>query len=115
MDENMNRFYVDHQTGRNFWKLLHTTAAYYPEKPTQHEQAEMKFYMAHAADYYLLNEKWKDEWHNQLEEKEPQTSSQQDLSLWLCHQHNAINYSLGRELFDCSPDVLKRRWGPYTK
>lgn len=32
----------------------------------------------------------------------PQTATRSSASLWLCHIHNQVNESLGKEEFDCS-------------
>lgn len=33
-----------------------------------------------------------------------------EFAVWLCERHNVVNLKLGKELFDCSYDNLKKRW-----
>jgi len=33
-----------------------------------------------------------------------------ELAVWLCERHNTVNWKLGKELFDCSVENLKKRW-----
>ena len=38
------------------------------------------------------------------------TQSREQLSLWLCEQHNKVNEKLGKPLFQCDINVLDERW-----
>lgn len=40
------------QLGRNSWSVLHTIAAYYPEKPTVDQQKDMVKFMALFTKFY---------------------------------------------------------------
>ena len=43
-----------------------------------------------------------------LKTNKPQTSSQSELSRWLCDLHNDVNKKLGKPIFDCSK--VNERW-----
>ena len=36
--------------------------------------------------------------------------SREDLSMWLCEQHNLLNEKLGKDLFKCDMKTLDERW-----
>lgn len=33
-----------------------------------------------------------------------------DLSVWLCERHNTVNKKLGKDVFDCDYENLRKRW-----
>lgn len=39
---------------------------------------------------------------------EPRVGSQDELGVWMCEAHNAVNEKLGKELFNCAR--WKERW-----
>jgi FAD-linked sulfhydryl oxidase len=44
------------QLGRASWSVLHTIAAYYPEKPTEQEQTSMKGFIQSFAQFFPCRE-----------------------------------------------------------
>jgi hypothetical protein len=36
--------------------------------------------------------------------------SREELSIWLCQQHNIVNERLDKPLFDCTIESLDKRW-----
>ena len=113
MNQNINDYHVEHINGRNFWKFMHTTAAYYPAFPSLQQQEQMTHFVNKSAKYFLINPQWTLYWKDRINAHPPTVSNQKELSLWLCEEHNELNQKLGRDTFSCSADVLKRRWGPF--
>lgn len=97
------------ELGRATWTLMHTLAAYYPEEPTLlHRLAASGFFGAIALLYpcNYCRERFADE----LEHDPPSVGSREQLSQWVCRQHNSVNELLDKPTFPCSIAVLDRRW-----
>lgn len=95
------------QLGRHTWTFLHTTAAYYPEEPSeQHKKNASALFNALPSLYpcsFCADELGKE----MQRVGPPDVSSRASLSNWLCNIHNEVNERLGKRQFDCSK-VLKR-------
>lgn len=113
MNQQVSNYLTEHINGRNFWKFMHTTAAYYPQAPTEEQQKEMQFFISKSAKYFLLNNEWKLYWKDRIKAHPPKVGSDKELIMWMCEEHNYLNEGLGRELFYCQYDTLKNRWGPF--
>ena len=96
------------QLGRHTWTFLHSTAAYYPDAPSeQHKQNARSLFNALPALYPCRH--CADELSNEMQKVgPPDVSSRLALSTWLCQIHNEVNTRLGKKEFDCA-GVL-RRW-----
>ncbi|KAF7969458.1 hypothetical protein HWV62_22345 [Athelia sp. TMB] len=99
------------QLGRATWTFLHTTAAYYPERPTQVQQSTMLgllnalpslYPCSHCASHLGGN----------MKDHPPDVSGRNALSRWLCERHNDVNERLGKGKFDCSKTDERWRDGP---
>jgi len=99
------------QLGRATWTFLHTTAAYYPERPTSAQRANMLgllnalpllYPCAHCASHLAGN----------MKEHPPDVSGRVALSRWLCERHNDVNERLGKEKFDCAKADERWKDGP---
>ncbi|KAI0929666.1 hypothetical protein AcW1_007044 [Taiwanofungus camphoratus] len=97
------------QLGRATWTFLHTTAAYYPERPTPNQRANMLgllrslpvlYPCSHCASHFGEN----------LRDHPPDVSGRVALSRWLCARHNDVNERLGKPQFDCSIEKTDERW-----
>ncbi|PCH44158.1 FAD-dependent thiol oxidase [Wolfiporia cocos MD-104 SS10] len=97
------------QLGRATWTFLHTTAAYYPERPTPTQRANMLSLLrslpllypcSHCASHLGTN----------MQEHPPDVSGRVALSRWLCERHNDVNVRLGKERFDCAIEKTDERW-----
>ena len=95
------------QLGRNSWSLLHTMAAYYPEKPTPDQQKDVKTFIETFSRLYPC-EHCAQDFQRDIALEPPQTQSQQSLSQWFCRIHNKVNQKLGKKLFDCKK--VDERW-----
>lgn len=97
------------QLGRATWTFLHTTAAYYPEKPTTTQRVNMLTLLRSLPVLYPCSHCASHLGEN-LKENPPDVSGRVALSRWLCERHNEVNVRLGKEKFDCSIDKTDERW-----
>ncbi|XP_069503409.1 FAD-linked sulfhydryl oxidase ALR [Ambystoma mexicanum] len=95
------------ELGRSTWSFLHTMAAYYPDKPNHQQQTDMKNFFNLFSKFYPCDECAED-LRERLTTTEPDTSTRNDLSQWLCFLHNDVNKKLGKAEFDCSK--VDERW-----
>ncbi|XP_076066587.1 evr1_Alr domain-containing protein Alr [Oratosquilla oratoria] len=93
--------------GRGTWRLMHTVAAYYPEKPSTEVQNDMKNFIGLFSKFYPCPPCAEDfrEW---IKSNTPDVSSRSSLSLWFCNAHNEVNSKQGKPLFDCT--LVDQRW-----
>ncbi|CAB9507956.1 linked sulfhydryl oxidase ALR [Seminavis robusta] len=95
--------------GTNSWSLLHSMAAWYPERPTPSEQTMMQQFFTSLARFYPCT--WcAQDFQQSIQEKPIQTASREDLCIWLCEQHNIVNKKLGKPIFKCDIKGLDERW-----
>ena len=95
------------QLGRATWTFLHTTAAYYPDKPTPKQRANMLSLLRTLPILYPCT--WcAQDFGQDVEKHPPDVSSRTALSRWLCERHNEVNEKLGKEQFNCSK--VDERW-----
>ena len=95
------------QLGRATWTFLHTTAAYYPEKPTPSQRANMLMLLRSLPVLYPCT--WcADDFGNDVKRNPPDVSGRGPLSRWLCERHNEVNEKLGKEKFNCAK--VDERW-----
>lgn len=95
--------------GKSSWTLLHSMAAWYPERPTMDEKTKMGQLMEAISIFYPCTYCAQD-FRENLKENPTKTESRQDLSLWVCEQHNLVNEKLGKPIFKCDVDLLDERW-----
>mmetsp|Transcript_26686 Transcript_26686/g.31055 ORF Transcript_26686/g.31055 Transcript_26686/m.31055 type:complete len:182 (+) Transcript_26686:75-620(+) len=95
--------------GRSTWTLLHSMAAWYPDRPSFEEERRIKAFMEALAIFYPCTYCATDFQEN-IKKTPVQTKSRKDLCVWLCEQHNNVNEKLGKQLFDCSIKNLDERW-----
>jgi Erv1 / Alr family len=46
-----------------------------------------------------------------LQEHPPEVDSNESLTIWLCERHNQANRRLGKPVFECTTEMLEKRWG----
>ncbi|KAI7906235.1 ERV/ALR sulfhydryl oxidase domain-containing protein [Cokeromyces recurvatus] len=91
--------------GRAAWVLLHTAAAYYPDRPAPSQMESMRSFLNSFIDNYPCFSK---EFKEYIKEDPIKVGNRKKLSEWLCLQHNKVNQKLGKPLFDCS--LVFERW-----
>ena len=89
------------ELGRAGWKLLHTTMAKFPDKPTEDEKTALFSYIHLFARLYPCGECAR-HFRQILVDSPPQVATRSSAAAWACHVHNEVNKSLKKELFDCS-------------
>jgi len=92
---------VKAELGRASWKLLHTMAQRYPDKPTEDQRTAFASFLHLFSRLYPCGE-CAAHFQALLEQYPPQTSSKTVASMYLCSLHNMVNESLDKEEFDCS-------------
>ncbi|OCT47854.1 Mitochondrial FAD-linked sulfhydryl oxidase ERV1 [Cladophialophora carrionii] len=97
------------ELGRSTWTLLHSMAATYPEVAPPETQSIMKQFISTFSRLYpcyVCAEDFQD-WLIQPG-NEPKVKGQDELGMWACRAHNAVNVKLGKPEFDCN--LWKERW-----
>ncbi|KAI8985737.1 ERV/ALR sulfhydryl oxidase domain-containing protein [Trametes punicea] len=97
------------QLGSATWTFLHTTAAYYPDKPSMAHRVNMLSLLRALPVLYPCSV-CATHLGETMKTHPPDVSSRTALSRWLCEQHNEVNERLGKEKFDCSIVKLDERW-----
>ncbi|KAF7727745.1 hypothetical protein EC973_007204 [Apophysomyces ossiformis] len=93
--------------GNAAWTLLHTTAAYYPDRPAPSQMESMRSFINTFAENYPC---WvcKEDFQAALAKEPVKVGSRKKLMAWLCARHNEVNEKLGKESFDCTK--VFERW-----
>ncbi|RCH94835.1 hypothetical protein CU098_008557 [Rhizopus stolonifer] len=79
--------------GRAAWTLLHTTAAYYPDRPAPSQMDSMRAFITTIIDNYPCFGK---EFKIYMEQEPVRVGNRKKLSAWL------FNEKLDKPMFDCS-------------
>ncbi|THH10718.1 hypothetical protein EW146_g8289 [Bondarzewia mesenterica] len=99
------------QLGRATWTFLHTTAAYYPDKPTVYQRAQMLSLLRALPTLYPCSH-CATHLGQEMKTSPPDVSGRVALSRWLCQQHNLVNERLGKDQFDCAKTDERWKDGP---
>ncbi len=97
------------ELGRATWELLHSTAAYLPEQPSE-EQRRAAEALVRALGVVYACAHCREHFAAHLARHPVDASSRRAYSKWVCDAHNAVNHALGKPLFECSEEALQRRW-----
>lgn len=89
------------ELGNAAWKLLHTTMAKFPDKPTDEDSSALKSYIYLFARLYPCGDCAR-HFQKILAKFPPQVASRSTAAAWACHVHNEVNKRLKKELFDCT-------------
>ncbi|KAJ7273417.1 ERV/ALR sulfhydryl oxidase domain-containing protein [Mycena rebaudengoi] len=99
------------QLGHATWTFLHTTAAYYPERPTPTQRANMLALIGALPTLYPCTH-CADDFGERVKAAPPDVSGRAGLSRWFCERHNEVNEKLGKERFDCAKTNERWKEGP---
>jgi len=99
------------QLGRATWTFLHTTAAYYPERPNPLQTRQMRSLLTALPTLYPCSH-CASHLGECMKNSPPDVSGRAALSRWLCDRHNEVNEKLGKPLFDCSKTDERWKDGP---
>ena len=97
------------ELGRATWTFLHTTAAYFPDAPTQAQRVNMLSLLRALPVLYPCSVCAQHLGEN-MKTRPPDVSGRVGLSRWLCEQHNEVNERLGKERVECTVERLDERW-----
>ncbi|KAF8825829.1 FAD-dependent thiol oxidase [Lentinula edodes] len=99
------------ELGRATWTFLHTTAAYYPERPSPAQRANMLTLIRSLPVLYPCTH-CADDFGQDIKVNAPDVSGRVGLSKWLCERHNEVNKKLGKATFDCAKTDERWKDGP---
>jgi len=88
------------ELGRAAWKVLHTTFARFPVKPTKDESEALRQYVHLFQRLYPCGE-CAEHFGKVLAKYPPQVSSRSAAATWGCYVHNIVNKRLHKPEFDC--------------
>mmetsp|Transcript_24921 Transcript_24921/g.41545 ORF Transcript_24921/g.41545 Transcript_24921/m.41545 type:complete len:212 (+) Transcript_24921:87-722(+) len=97
------------ELGASSWDLLHSIAAYYPEKPSEDDKRRVLALLDALAYLYPCPVCAKD-FQATMSTLPPKVDSRKDLVLWMCEQHNLVNKKLHKPIFPCDMRLLDERW-----
>uniref|UniRef100_A0A1I8FWA1 Sulfhydryl oxidase n=1 Tax=Macrostomum lignano TaxID=282301 RepID=A0A1I8FWA1_9PLAT len=80
--------------GRKSWSVLHTLAAYYPDKPTARQSADMDTFLRSFSRLFPCPH-CSEEFQANIAKSPPPVRDGRALNRWLCDQHNLVNERLG--------------------
>lgn len=99
------------EVGNAGWTILHTSAAAFPNKPSDDQKSAMSSFIYSWSKVYACGHC---AYHMRtvLATKPPVVDSKRAVSQYVCELHNNVNYMLGKETYDCDPEVVLKRWHP---
>lgn len=97
------------ELGKQSWTLLHTMAAYFPEKPRAEQSVYAEIYFKSLAALYPCK-MCAEHMRNCITENPPDATSREALCLWVCEFHNQVNEVVGKPRFPCNIKSLDERW-----
>ena len=100
--------------GHATWTFLHTTAAYYPERPNPLQKRHMHSLLSSLPTLYPCSH-CASHLGECMKQNPPDVGGREALSRWLCERHNEVNERLGKDPFDCNRTDERWKDGPPDK
>jgi len=100
------------ELGRSGWTVLHSVAAYFPEKPTEDNKTDATNFLNGFARLFPCKVCATD-FQEVLTRHPPRLDNRKEFNMWMCEAHNEVNKKLGKPLFDCS--TIEDRWKAIVK
>jgi hypothetical protein len=99
------------ELGNAGWIILHTAAAAFPNAPSTDQKNAMRDFIQSWSKVYACSHC---AYHMRtvLATKPPVVENKRAVSRYICELHNDVNYMLGKDTYDCDPDVVLKRWHP---
>ena len=97
------------ELGRASWALMHTIAAYYPQKPTHAQRVQARRFFDALGDLYPCAT-CRADLRADVDAHPPRCESREALAKWVCERHNVVNEKLGKAKMSCAIDALDARW-----
>ncbi len=98
------------EVGRAGWRLIHSLAANYPEKPKFYQKFPWYGFVETLINFYPC-ERCRDHlWFN-IERYGMHTANKTDLSMFMCFLHNDVNRINGKTMYPCSMENLNADYG----
>jgi FAD-linked sulfhydryl oxidase len=89
------------ELGNATWLFLHTTAAYYPECPTNLQKQKMLAFIDGLSEFYPCC-MCAEHLRLYISKNPPTINSNIELSEWFCKLHNDVNRRNNKPIFNCS-------------
>ena len=97
------------ELGRASWALMHTIAAYYPQKPTHAQRVQARRFFDALGDLYPCAT-CRADLRADVDAHPPRCETREALAKWVCERHNVVNEKLGKAKMSCAIDALDARW-----
>ncbi|KAH9600668.1 ERV/ALR sulfhydryl oxidase domain [Trypanosoma melophagium] len=99
------------ELGHAGWNVLHTAAAVFPYKPSVVQQEAFRSFL-HGWSHAYACSHCSYHMRRYFEKHPPVVTDKLSLNRYMCEFHNAVNKSVGKNIYDCDPMVVLKRWHP---
>lgn len=96
------------ELGRSTWTFLHTTAAKYPDQPTNADRVAFKNLMHSLAQLYPCSYCAHELQQDLKKHPDIPDQNRNAVEEWMCQLHNRVNKRLGKPEFNCK--LAHERW-----
>jgi len=89
--------------------MLHTVAAYYPDRPSETDKCSARSLVQSLAALYPCSH-CKHDFQENVRINPPKVATREKFSKWVCEQHNIVNEKIGKPKYSCDLPKLDERW-----